>query len=47
MKDEEILNKKIEFLRGSLNQFFELYDWFKINHPTILKKGINAIQKKK
>lgn len=45
--EEEMLHDKIEFLRGSLNQFFELYDWLKINHPTILRKGINAIQKKK
>ena len=45
LSQDEILYKKIEFLRGSLNQFFELYDWLKINHPTILRKGIDAIQK--
>jgi len=39
----EIEEKRINWYKGSLKKFYELYDWFKENHPDILKEGIDYI----
>jgi len=47
LSQEEEFRKKIEFYKGSNEQWFKLYEYLKEHHPEILNEAIDAIQRKK